>query len=162
MSSEQIIVSSSLSLMLFSCLSHLVLHSVSVSHLSIDSLLGAPLNPITHPDYNPNLLQIFHLQFQSPSPIYQQYSCTHLQSVSLDTCSRITSLGLQILIDHCPQLESINMFGNANLSLLDLHSLLRLIQQKHSKLTQLDVGGSTTVNQREIDQLRKEFKQITF
>jgi hypothetical protein len=47
------------------------------------------------PEYNPNLPQIFQAQAQHPNASWQHHATTELRSLSLDSCPRVSSLGLK-------------------------------------------------------------------
>ena len=128
--------------------------------LSLGAAPGSPSAP--HPDLNPNLPQIFVAQSQNPSAPYQQSASLLLRSISLDSCSRISSLGLKVLLEHCPSLREINAFGMQNLSMLGLQSLLRIAVAIHSPLVRLEVGGCPALNPVQLEMLRKEFPKIAF
>lgn len=116
----------------------------------------------SHPDYNANLPQVFAAQSQHPDPLLQQHAVTRLRSVSLDSCSRVTSLGLKVLLEHSPSLTFLNAFGVQNLSTLALHSLLRIVVDQRLPLRQIEIGGHTELNAREVEALRQQFTQIKF
>jgi hypothetical protein len=116
----------------------------------------------SHPDLNAALPQIFAAQSQSSDVLGRSSAATRLRSVSLDSCARVSSLGLKVLLEQCPSLTFLNAFGVSNLSLLALQSLCRIAQARRSMLRQLQIGGGGghALHARDVDALRKEFPQI--
>jgi len=119
------------------------------------------------PELNPALPQIFLAQAAGSDPLGRTHPGSRLQRVSLDSCARVSSLGLKVVLEQCPSLTFVNAFGVANLSLSALQALLRVAVARRSPLRTLELGGNGAHGQlalhaRDVEQLRREFKHISF
>lgn len=116
-----------------------------------------------HSDYNPNLSQILQATSQDSETQHRESSIRHLRHLSLDSCQRITPLGLKIILEQCLELRHLNAYGLSNLTNLALESLLRIIVDGHRPLEFLEVGGCSNVPVREkseIEKLTNTFKGV--
>jgi len=101
-----------------------------------------------------------HSSSGTASTLLRQHATTQLRSVSLDSCTRVSALGLQVLLESCPALTFCNAFGVANLTRTGLQALLRAAVQRKDPLRTLQVGGSNELHSSSMDDIRREFRHI--
>ena len=159
---------------------HQQAHHPSLAHTPAGAS-AASSSHLTHPDYNPNLAQIFAAaasakaaaaaaaaasSASSVSSIHSAFlddsNVTYLRKLSLDSCSRLTSLGLKVILEHSPNLVHLNAFGIANLTPLALQSLLQYVFDHRRPLETIEVGGGAPLKPREMEILRATFTNIKF